>query len=190
MIKGKFILVLGGARSGKSRLAEEMAARLGGKVVYIATAAVLDGEMAGRVQKHRLRRPEQWETVEETRAVTGLISRRAEAGMVFLLDCITIWLTNLLIEQNSLKSSISGMEKEAVILKEVERLALLAGETPAHVIAVSNEVGLGLVPEYPLGREFRDLAGRANQILARYADEVYLAVAGLPLRIKPYGEES
>jgi len=185
LLKGRFILILGGARSGKSRLAEEMAARLGDKVIYIATAAVMDEEMAERVQKHRLRRPEQWETVEETKAITELINRRAEAGITFLVDCITIWLTNLLLNQNFPEPVVSGIGKEAVILGEVERLAMLARETPAHVIAVSNEVGLGLVPEYPLGRAFRDLAGQANQILAHYADAVYFTVAGLPLQIKP-----
>lgn len=185
MNKNRFVLILGGARSGKSRFAEETAARLGEKVIYIATAAVLDEEMAGRVQKHRVRRPEQWETIEETRAVIEVISRRTEAGTVFLLDCVTIWLSNLLLDENFPEVVDPGVSKEDVILNEVERLAVLAGNTPAHVVAVANEVGLGLVPEYPLGRTFRDLAGHANQILARYASEVYFTVAGLPLQVKP-----
>ncbi|NLI12677.1 bifunctional adenosylcobinamide kinase/adenosylcobinamide-phosphate guanylyltransferase [Pelotomaculum propionicicum] len=172
-MKGKLILVLGGSRSGKSEFAEKIAGKLGGRVTYIATAAVNDSEMAERVRLHRTRRPEHWVTVEEEKDVAGVVRKGCE-GEVFLLDCVTVWLTNLMLDS----------EQQDYIMEKVYQLADSV-DNGANLILVSNEVGLGLVPEYPLGRLFRDLAGKANQALAAKADQVYFVVAGLPMEIKP-----
>lgn len=193
-MKGKLILVLGGARSGKSDFAEKQAVRLGKRVVYIATAAVKDGEMAERVQKHKARRPASWETVEEEKNVIDVI-RKGHKGDVYLLDCVTLWITNLLLDESSPFPDVPASyedvpvssKKEAWILEQ----AHLLGESVsngADLIIVANETGLGLVPEYPLGRVFRDLAGKVNQILASKAEEVYFIIAGLPLRLKPFAD--
>lgn len=181
-MRGKLILVLGGSRSGKSEFAEKMAGSMGGRVVYIATAAVRDGEMAERVKLHRARRPQSWETVEEEKDIFRVLDKGRQ-GDVFLLDCVTVWITNLLLDEKLPGPGAEPAQKEAYIMEQAVRLADTV-ETGAHLIMVSNEVGLGLVPEYPLGRVFRDLAGKVNQVLAAQADHVYFTVAGLPLDIK------
>ncbi|NLW39137.1 MAG: bifunctional adenosylcobinamide kinase/adenosylcobinamide-phosphate guanylyltransferase [Peptococcaceae bacterium] len=191
-MRGKLILVLGGARSGKSNFAEQQALRLGKRVTYIATAAIKDGEMAERVQKHRARRPATWETVEEEKNVIDVI-RKGQKGDVFILDCVTLWLTNLLLDQCPPFQDVPApsenvpvsSKKEAWILEQAHLLGDSVSNG-ADLIMVSNETGLGLVPENPLARTFRDLAGKVNQILASKADEVYFIIAGLPLRIKPF----
>ena len=191
-MRGKLILVLGGARSGKSNFAEQQALRLGKRVTYIATAAIKDGEMAERVQKHRARRPATWETVEEEKNVIDVI-RKGQKGDVFILDCVTLWLTNLLLDQCPPFQDVPApsenvpvsSKKEAWILEQAHLLGVSVSNG-ADLIMVSNETGLGLVPENPLARTFRDLAGKVNQILASKADEVYFIIAGLPLRIKPF----
>lgn len=184
MQRGKFILVLGGARSGKSEFAEELAAGWGLPVTYVATAAEGDLEMSRRIEKHRLRRPGEWQTVEETHLLPDVIARWGGAPGVVLLDCVTIWLTNLLLDESIPRMDALDAEKEDYIHSRVEELGGQASRCAAHVIAVANEVGLGLVPEYPLGRLFRDVAGRANRHLAQQADEVYFVAAGLALEIK------
>ncbi len=179
-MKGKLTLVLGGSRSGKSEFAEKMAERSGKNIIYIATAAVRDEEMAERVKLHRKRRPDNWVTVEEEIDVLGVLSRGGK-GDVFLLDCATIWLTNLLFHEQH-----SGNERDrngTRVLEEVARLTETV-DKGLDLIVVSNEVGLGVVPEHPLGRLFRDLAGRVNQVMAAKADSVYLVVAGIPMEIK------
>lgn len=181
-MKGKLILALGGSRSGKSELAEKIAASLGERIVYVATAAVRDDEMADRVRRHRERRPQSWETVEEEKNVIEEI-RKGREGDVFLLDCASVWITNLLLDENVPKPGVGTVEKEAYIVAQATLLANTV-ESGVHLIVVSNEVGLGLVPEYPLGRIFRDVAGRVNQMLAAKADQVYFTVAGIPLEIK------
>ena len=162
------ILVLGGARSGKSALAERLALECGEPVVYVATATPSDAEMAERIAHHRARRPPTWRTIE---APLGGISDVGEATTVLVED-LTLLLSNHL--------ERDAMQAEALIAREID--ALLAIE--ANVIVVSNEVGMGLVPPYPLGRVFRDAMGRINQAAAASCDEVYLTVAGLPLRLK------
>jgi len=181
-MRGKLILVLGGSRSGKSEFAEKIAGHMGASVIYIATAAVRDGEMAERVRLHRARRPRSWETVEEEKDIFKVLDKGRE-GDVFLLDCVTIWLTNLLLDERIPGPGVEQAEKEAYVLKLAIRLTDTV-RTGAHLIMVSNEVGLGVVPEYPLGRAFRDLAGKVNKVLAERADQVYFTVAGLPLAIK------
>jgi adenosylcobinamide kinase/adenosylcobinamide-phosphate guanylyltransferase len=181
-MKGKFILVLGGSRSGKSEYAEELAERSGKRITYIATAAVHDDEMAERVKLHQERRPQNWLTVEAEKNVLDVLSQGGE-GDAFLLDCATLWLTNLLLDQQNSKMIIAPSEKETQILEQVARLSETV-ENGADLIVVSNEVGLGLIPEHPMGRVFRDLAGKANQLMASRADSVYLLVAGIPMEIK------
>ncbi|SMB97306.1 adenosylcobinamide kinase /adenosylcobinamide-phosphate guanylyltransferase [Thermanaeromonas toyohensis ToBE] len=173
--KGKLVLVTGGASSGKSRFAEELAARLAQEVVYIATARITDEEMARRVGKHKARRPASWRTVEEPWDLKRALQEWGQASRTILVDCLGTYVTNLLVDK--------GMEEEEVSLT-LQDFARLAWASPADVIIVSNEVGWGVVPSYPLGRVFRDLLGAANQEIACLADEVYLVVSGLPLEIK------
>ena len=179
----RFDLVLGGSRSGKSDFAERLAGRAGEKVTYIATAPALDEEMAERVRRHREIRPLAWSTVEEPLRVAGLI-RAAAPGRVFLLDCVGAWVTNMLLDENFPAPSGPDGRKEEAILAEVRRLLAALEESGCRLIAVTNEVGWGLVPEYPLGRAFRDVAGRVNQLLASAAGNVYLCVAGLTIELK------
>lgn len=174
----KNILILGGARSGKSEFALKLADSCGEDKVFIATAEALDDEMRARIQKHKEDRGKAageggWTTVEEPTDVVGVISMNRDAS-VLLLDCVTLWLANL-------------MEKDltdAEILKEVSWLSAAIKEAKGSVIIVSNEVGHSLVSDNPLGRRFIDLSGRANQLLARASDEVYFITAGLGTKLK------
>jgi len=181
-MKGKLILVLGGARSGKSELAEKLASQLGGPVTYIATATVEDPEMAERVKLHQKRRPASWQTVEEPIKILEVLES-GKPGEVFLLDCATLWLTNLLLEDDNLCYDSTTVEKQDYIMELVKAAAETVNQGH-HLIIVSSEIGLGLVPENPLSRAFRDLTGKVNQLLAAKADLVYFAIAGLPLEIK------
>lgn len=180
----KNILFLGGARSGKSELAERAAAGMGGPVTYIATLSPGDGEMLSRVAAHRERRPAGWATVEETRNLPRIITEMGQKPGVLLVDCLTIWLSNLLLDDGLPHPGASQREKEDYIMTRVADLAASAADCRASVIVVSNEVGMGLVPPYPIGRAFRDISGRANRYLASAADEVYLVVAGMAVEMK------
>lgn len=179
----EIVLVIGGTRSGKSRFAEKLAARSGKNVVYLATAGIHDDEMAQRVKEHRLRRPEAWRTVEETHNLTGVLST-LPPGTVVLIDCITLWMSNLLLDENMPRPGAGGLEKENHITTEAREIVHVARGKNLYLIMVSNEVGCGLVPEYELGRSYRDIAGRVNQLLAELADRVFYIVAGLPLELK------
>lgn len=182
---GKLVMITGGARSGKSRLAEEWALAGGGPVAYIATAAVLDAEMARRVDLHQTRRPADWLTVEETTDLAGALERVPPGTVTVLVDCLTLWLTNRLLA--SYRDGMTPAELDNLENETRAELALFcrtARLKPFRTIVVTNEVGCGIVPESPLGRLFRDMAGRANQQLAGEADAVYLAVAGCPLCVK------
>jgi adenosylcobinamide kinase/adenosylcobinamide-phosphate guanylyltransferase len=181
-MKGKFVLVLGGSRSGKSEFAEKIAGDSGKRVVYIATAAICDEEMAQRVRLHQERRPDNWVTVEEEKDIPGVLGKYGQ-GDALLLDCATVWITNLLLDQQHSELKTDTLKKEQHILEQFARLAEIV-ENGADLIVVTSEVGLGLIPEYPLGRVFRDLAGKANQMLAARADSVFLLVAGIPFKIK------
>jgi adenosylcobinamide kinase/adenosylcobinamide-phosphate guanylyltransferase len=172
------ILILGGARSGKSRYAQELAERLGRKVLYVATAEALDDEMKARIEAHRRSRPSSWKTVEAASDVAAAIADDVVDADVVIIDCLTLLLSNVADED----AGVEVWEKRAA--EELDRLVALADGAAARFIVVSNEVGLGLVPAYPLGRGFRDVVGWANQMLARRAAEVYFMVAGIPLKLK------
>ena len=173
----RLILILGGARAGKSsfalRLAREGTVDAG--ACFIATAQALDAEMAERIARHRAERPAHWKTIEEPFDLDGALLQAGEANVV-ILDCLTLFVSNWLLRSD---------DCEPLIHDVVERLLATVRSQTRTVICVSNEVGLGIVPENPLGRTFRDLLGRVNQQFAEAADEVYLLVAGLPLRLKP-----
>jgi adenosylcobinamide kinase/adenosylcobinamide-phosphate guanylyltransferase len=169
---GKLIFITGGARSGKSTFAQKLANNLSKKVTYIATAEAKDKEMELRIKIHRKNRPAHWRTVEREKNVTEILSQVAEKSEVILLDCLTLLISNLL---------LSGAKK---ILKEIRRLVDEVKRAKATVLIVSNEVGMGIVPDNKLARRFRDIAGRANQIVAQAADEVYLVVSGISVKVK------
>jgi adenosylcobinamide kinase / adenosylcobinamide-phosphate guanylyltransferase len=202
--------VTGGARSGKSTFAERLAAQqaepLGGRVLYLATSETNDPEMAERVAAHRSRRPGTWKTVECPLEVPAAVREQAGASRaagvsvpVFLVDCISFWVSNLLFaggdlggtdpgdEFNYDKSLLTPAQEHAASARvgaAVQDLLAALDETGATLVAVSNEVGMGVVPEYPLARVYRDQLGWANQRLAAAADRVYLCVAGFPIDVK------
>jgi adenosylcobinamide kinase/adenosylcobinamide-phosphate guanylyltransferase len=171
------IFITGGARSGKSRLALQLAERADDKVAFIATARAGDDEMAERILIHKKSRPKEWTTIEEPIDVPSAISRVADHDVV-IIDCLTLLLSNLIMLEDSSLNEIDG------ILDKVEELVKAFGSFKGTAIVVSNEVGMGIVPENELARKFRDLAGRANQIMANAADEVYLCVSGIPVKLK------
>ena len=164
-------LVLGGARSGKSRFAQGLAEQQAGRLLYVATAAAHDSEMAERIARHRQDRGGRWETVEEQIDLAGVLDRHGREGNVLLVDCLTLWLSNLMLAERDLDAA-------------ADALAAALARQEGQVILVSNEVGSGIVPETPLGRAFRDEAGRLNQMIAAKANRVALVVAGLPLWLK------
>lgn len=166
-------LILGGARSGKSRLAEKLAADTGLRVIYIATSQPLDGEMNERVMSHRQRRPDSWGLVEEPLELARVLREQAAPGHCLLVDCLTLWLTNLLMLDDPQRLAL---ERNAVL----DAVAELAGQ----VIFVSNETGLGVVPMGELTRRYVDEAGSLHQALAERCQRVVLTVAGLPLTLK------
>jgi adenosylcobinamide kinase/adenosylcobinamide-phosphate guanylyltransferase len=190
---GKLTLILGGARSGKSTFAEKRAKELGGdSVLYVATSETKDEEMQQRVEKHRSERPPAWETVEAPRNVAQALRQVGSGAKVILLDCITFLVANHLLEAagpeddpfDNPSADPFDAQIEADVVAEVEALAAYVAESDIEMLVVSNEVGLGVVPPYELGRAYRDILGRANQILARHADEVLLLVAGIPMKVK------
>ena len=165
-------LVLGGARSGKTAFAESLAMRSGSKPVYLATAEALDAEMRERVASHQRGRGERFATIEEPIALSDALLMVAREHDVILVDCLTLWITNLLIANQDVAMAVSELGATLVQLKT------------ARVILVSNEVGLGIVPDNAMARTFRDLAGSAHQRLAEVCDDVYFVVAGLPMTLK------
>lgn len=174
------ILILGGARSGKSSYAEKLAAEMGDRVLYIATAEAKDDDMAARIKAHRLARPSQWQTLEAPRNVGEALSRIDAQPDLLLLDCFTLLVSNILLAQETEPEAVI----DAAVQAEIEALSSAQAQLGVPLIGVSNEVGLGLVPPYPLGRVYRDILGRANQRLAAKADKVIFMVAGLPMIVK------
>lgn len=171
--------ITGGARSGKSAFAEKLALGFPAPLCYLATAQALDAEMGGRIVKHRQRRGDVWSTVEEPLLLHQTLSSLDGSHGAVLVDCVTLWLTNLLFQYEA-----SGNNPEDLVLGEVRQLAWLLPKLSTPVFLVSNEVGMGIVPENRLGRVFRDIAGQANQIIAAAADEVWMVVSGIPVRLK------
>ncbi len=170
----KIYFITGGARSGKSSLAERLAASIDGTRAYVATAQALDAEMAARIAKHRLDRGDSWDTYEEPLAVAELLTKLSARYAVVLLDCLTLWLSNVMAHTGT-DEAVTGRAEE--LLEAVRQF-------PGTCIIVSNEVGLGIVPDNALARRFRDLAGMLNQKIAHVADEAYFTAAGIPIRIK------
>jgi len=169
-----FTFVVGGARSGKSTFALKLAESAGPVRLYVATAQALDAEMQERIRTHRADRGSGWDTLEEPTGVAAAVSRSAENYPVVLIDCLTLWLSNLI---------ASGLDDSGV-LGEVDGLVAACAGAGAQVIAVSNEVGLGIVPGDPLSRRFRDLSGAMNQKMAEAASAVYFVASGMPLKMK------
>ncbi|MGI6308062.1 MAG: bifunctional adenosylcobinamide kinase/adenosylcobinamide-phosphate guanylyltransferase [Dethiobacteria bacterium] len=184
---GELVLITGGARSGKSTFAEQYAANSGKRVIYIATAAGKDEEMRRRIAEHQKRRPPQFHTVEEPYYPHQVLEKENDKKTLFLLDCLTLLLTNHLLKEGEVKeeeSSFFWSERAAAVLKYIEIFLASVRHGLSDVVVVTNEVGMGLVPENLLGRVFRDLAGKANQLVAAEADKVWLMVCGIAQRIK------
>lgn len=172
--KPKIVLVLGGARSGKSEYAEARTLALRGaraKALYLATGQAHDGEMAARIVTHKTRRGSGWATIEEPLDIAGVISARAKQGAPILVDCLTLWLSNL-------------MHADADIVAETAKLCATLKAAKGPIVLVSNEIGLGIVPDNKLARAFRDHAGRIHQEIARVAQDAIFVAAGLPLALK------
>ncbi len=166
-------LVLGGAASGKSAFAQQLAEQHPGSLLYVATAQSGDAEMAARIARHRQARGSRWQTLEAPLDLTGLTSVATGHGAI-LVDCVTLWLTNLLLAHENVDQ----------VLTAVEAFVATFTQLPAPLILVSNEVGQGIVPDNALARTFRDLAGGVNQQLAAAAGHVWLVTAGIPLKLK------
>ena len=168
---GHRLLVLGGARSGKSRLAQARAEALGGRLIYVATAEAWDDEMRARIEQHRADRGPSWQTHEEPLQLAERLAAIDGAGRAILVDCLTLWVTNLMMDERD-------------VAAESAALAVWLPKAKARLVLVSNEVGLGIVPENRMARDFRDHAGRLHQIIAGCAADVYFIAAGLPLKMK------
>ncbi len=192
---GSLVLITGGARSGKSTFAEKLALQSGKELIYLATARVEDEEMKERVATHKKRRPANFRTVEEPEQPHLILEKEAQPGRLLLIDCLTLLVSNLILSELDREGAIRQGEDifadEKVLEKAgrqslvyITTLAQAAVKSPADLIVVTNEVGMGVVPDYPLGRIFRDYSGRANQVMAEAADQVWLVVCGIPQRFK------
>ncbi len=196
----RLILILGGARSGKSTFADRLAASSGRSVAFIATATAGDDEMRERIARHRASRPNGWYTLEEPLELARAVRQAADLADVVLLDCLTLWLGNVLLQASGQGEKDDEGEVEfhttsrlfdERALKEIEALFAVVKSLGLNktLIVVTNEVGLGIVPAYPLGRLYRDTLGYINQRLAQAADRVYLMVAGMAVDLKRLHEE-
>ncbi|MNO26944.1 Bifunctional adenosylcobalamin biosynthesis protein CobP [compost metagenome] len=179
------VMVTGGARSGKSSFAERWCMKHGSSGIYVATAQAFDEEMKERIALHQHQRAEsgfRWSTMEEPLQIVELLDRLAMPGQsgdqVVLIDCLTLWLTNVLL------AAEEQQDADQVILREMDRLAETVEAYQGHLVMVTNEVGSGIVPEYPLGRKYRDLAGMLNRKMAQISDQVFLVTAGIAIELK------
>ncbi len=188
MMQNRIIAVIGGARSGKSTFAEELAKKMQRPTLYIATAQNRDAEMADRIAKHRASRPSTWQTVEAPLDLETAILESGDQAEVLLVDCLTLYISNLLLERLGDLSDQDDPrippEEEQVILEKVKSVLKAAKRVSGTIIFVSNEVGWGIVPLYHSARAYRDVVGRANQLLAAAADRVYFVQAGMALELK------
>ncbi len=183
-------LILGGARSGKSDLATRLATASGRDVVFVATMDPRDDETAMRVERHRAERPAAWRTVEEQHDVVAALGAHARSGTFVVVDCMTLWVSNLLIARLGEAEGATAEATDAAVEEAVDAargLAAWAAAFDGEVAVVSNEVGSGVVPAYQLGRAFRDALGGANRAVAGRADRVYRVVAGLALELRSLG---
>lgn len=180
-MRGKTILILGGARSGKSTYAQKLAETMEQPVLFIATATPEDEEMVERIARHKASRPSHWQTLEAPLGIGELLKNAIGETRTVLLDCVALLLSNIMMKEGGLSREdyLETQVKEELL--PVMEICSLKG---INLIIVSNEVGMGLVPPYPMGRVFRDVLGRVNQWLAAKADEVVFMVAGIPIRIK------
>ena len=174
LMNKKIIFITGGARSGKSYFAQEIAREIPGPKAYLATAQALDEEMAERIRRHQKNRPEDWQTLEAPLKVPECLEGHGDHFSLILLDCLTLWISNLM---------MAGWD-EPKILEEGDRLLEACQRVKCSLILVGNEVGMGIVPDNPQARVFRDLSGLIQQKVARRADEVFFMVSGLPQKIK------
>jgi len=174
----KCVFILGGARSGKSNFAQELARKLGDKVLFVATGQALDEEMKARIEQHQKDRPKSWRTVEIPSDLSSQIEKHIGTAQVVLIDCLTLLVSNLLGDDSDYPRA------ESKVIAEINGLIACMDKLDASFIVVSNEVGLGIVPENMTARLYRDLLGKANQLLAQHANEVYLMMAGIPTKIK------
>ena len=180
MKQAAHILITGGARSGKSRFAEDLAGQIGGRVIYLATAEPFDAEMVERIAVHRRRRPAEWLTVEEPLDLAAVI-RGFGAGDTVLVDCLTVFLSNLIFKRY-MDCPLANLEPH--IHRDLLELENAVNCSAANILLVTNEVGGGIVPKNELARTFRDLAGIVNQAMAAVCNQVYMVVAGIPVKIK------
>ncbi len=171
--------ILGGARSGKSRFAQELAAKLEKRVLFVATGEPLDEEMNARIEAHKRSRAPTWKTLETPTDVAKAMRGKIGDAEVVIIDCLTLLVSNLMGTED-----IDAETLEKKVAAELEELVAFMRTSNAHFIIVSNEVGLGVVPAYPAGRVYRDVLGMANQMLAKHADEIYFMVAGIPIPLK------
>ncbi len=182
----KSVLIIGGARSGKSRFAQELALKLGEPVLFVATATAGDEEMQHRIEEHQKARSATWTTLEVTTHIASQIEQKIGEAQVVIVDCITLLVNSIFsqyIDQTSEQIDAPLIEKK--VTSEISELVECINHIDANFIIVTNEVGMGLVPANKMSRLYRDLLGKANQLLAQGVDEVYLLVAGLPVQIKP-----
>lgn len=186
-MEARLTLILGGARSGKSDYAQRLAAESGRPVIYIATATAGDEEMTRRIARHQAARPAHWHTLEAPVNVGQALETALTGGEIVLMDCLTLLVSNLMLEEGE---GVTEDRLMARVIAELEVLLEVCAAREAPLFIVSNEVGMGLVPPYPTGRVYRDVLGRANQWLAARADQVILMVAGIPLQIKGMSEQT
>jgi len=174
----KSIFILGGARSGKSLFAQQLAKKFGDKVLFVATGEALDEEMQARVAEHKKARPKSWRTLEISTGIGKEIEKQIGDAEVVIIDCLTLLVSNLLHDEPAYP------EAEKRVTTEIDELLACMDKLDASFIIVSNEVGMGLVPETRLGRIYRDLLGKANRLIAQHTNEIYFMVAGMPIEVK------
>jgi len=176
--KQNIIVLLGGARSGKSTFAQEFATKLGQKVMFIATGEPIDDEMHARNEEHKKNRPKNWRTIESPRDINTVLKEQMSNVDVVIIDCLTLLVANLI------GDDVDYLKAEKKIMTEIEELIVSINASTTSFIIVTNEVGLGLVPDNKLGRIYRDLLGKVNQLIVQHATQVYFMAAGIPIKIK------
>jgi adenosylcobinamide kinase/adenosylcobinamide-phosphate guanylyltransferase len=187
---GRLTLILGGARGGKSTYAQSLAMERSQHVTYIATAQAMDEEMRTRIAIHQQERPGGWRTIEASKDIAKNLTNETLQQGVILLDCLTMLVSNILLEAGGSEDTPDEINAVAAVETEINSLMDAIHTSKAEWIIVSNEVGMGLVPPYPLGRLYRDLLGKTNQQIAKIADDVYLLVAGIPVPLHQFAPGS